>query len=328
MALVAVMALFAGSNAVMAQGTCDTDALRQLAKDLATDGIYSAINFDLATCQVNAVLGTPTVVQAPTTADNSVPAGNNSYGWNPSMAPCELDKIATWSEVSGSGPQRIEVGGNGTQHFDLYPARGVPAISFIIRPQEPDIYMGFGSGWEGNGAACESFDYVADATKYAEGRLNNGHSGLVMDWATGEILANVNNMTEDQISKLLELHKAALGDSAMSAPVSGTEQDNSVVPASGQTSQSTVTVAACTATRYGENEGNADGLKLTVPAGTTYVVPAWEGPGGKTMDETNLIFGSGMLVSGYKGALWVYPCDVTNTQASLELEGKTSQIVQ
>ena len=115
---------------------------------------------------------------------------------------CRLDKVSTINEVSAAGPQRIEVGGGGTQHVDYYPMPGVNSVSYIVTPQEPDIWYGYGSIWEGNGQACESFDWVADATRYATARLNNGHSGLVV--MNGKVVANVGNLNQQQIDALLK----------------------------------------------------------------------------------------------------------------------------
>lgn len=138
-------------------------------------------------------------------------------GFNPALAQeeenqCRLDKVGTFAEVGNAGPQRIEVGGGGGQHADLYPARGVESVSYIVPPTEPFIYVGFGSIWEGNGPSCQSFDWVKDATNYAEGRINNGHSGLVVDLRNSkvQIVANVGGLSDEEITALLAQHAAAV----------------------------------------------------------------------------------------------------------------------
>lgn len=138
-------------------------------------------------------------------------------GFNPALAQeeknqCRLDKVGTFAEVGNAGPQRIEVGGGGVQHADLYPARGTKSVSYIVPPAEPFIYMGFGSIWEGNGPSCQSFDWLKDATNYAEGRINNGHSGLVVDLRGGkvQVVANVGGLSAEEITALLTQHAAAI----------------------------------------------------------------------------------------------------------------------
>jgi len=138
--------------------------------------------------------------------------GFNSSVLAQDTGPCRLDKVGTFSEVGSAGPQRIEVGGGGGQHADLYPAKGVKAVSYIVPPTEPFIYMGFGSIWEGNGASCDNFNWVKDATGYAEDRVDNGHSGLVIDLRGDkpEIVANVQNLSDEEIADLLGQHMDAV----------------------------------------------------------------------------------------------------------------------
>lgn len=126
------------------------------------------------------------------------------------------DKVGTWSEIQGAGPQRIEVGGHGTQHLDFYPAKGVKAVSYIVstiaNPEGvPDIAHGFGSIWEWNPPNC-AFDHVADAKQYARARLDSGHSGIVVDMRTNppSVVANVADISQDAINSLLAQHSAAM----------------------------------------------------------------------------------------------------------------------
>lgn len=135
---------------------------------------------------------------------------------------CGLDKISTMDESEGGGPRRLEVGGGGTQHVDYYPDRGVNTISYVVGPMEPIIWWGFGSRWEGQ-CGPDDFDYLADAAGYARGsdwqpgRLNNGHSGLVVDTRTCVLYDTVwNSLREDEqgsrldfIQDLLETHRAS-----------------------------------------------------------------------------------------------------------------------
>jgi len=129
---------------------------------------------------------------------------------------CELDKIGTWSETSSTSPYRIEVGGHGIQAMDFYPTKDVKSISYIvsaIAPTEtPAIWFGYGSDWEGQLSECGNFDFVADATNYAKARLDSGHSGLVVDLRGGQfkVVANVANISQEDINALLALHMAAM----------------------------------------------------------------------------------------------------------------------
>lgn len=133
---------------------------------------------------------------------------------------CELDKIGTWSEISSTSPYRIEVGGHGIQAMDFYPTKDVKSISYIvpaIAPSEtPAIWFGYGSNWEGQLSECGNFDFVADATNYAQARLDSGHSGLVIDLRGGQfkVVANVANMSQEDVNALLALHMAAMDPTA------------------------------------------------------------------------------------------------------------------
>lgn len=98
----------------------------------------------------------------------------------PAPAVCRNDKIGTWSEVAGGGPQRIEVTiRGGKYHLDYYRDRGVQSVSIIVQDGESAVMAGFGSAWFFPSVDCASFDNVADATQYAAGRAGFGHSGIV-----------------------------------------------------------------------------------------------------------------------------------------------------
>lgn len=173
----------------------------------------------------------PTVTQAPTSTPTkavvtTAPTVTSTSGVvvvpppGPRQPPqgvsgvCKLDKIGTWSETQSAQPYRIEVGGGGTQHADLYPKIGVKAISIVVPPQFPKIVFGFGSIWEGNGPECQSFDYATDAANYAKTRMQNNHSGVAVDFrgGTGKVVGNAANLSVDQINGLL----AGLGFPAIS----------------------------------------------------------------------------------------------------------------
>lgn len=173
---------------------------------------------------------TPTASTAPPVQPTQTPAASPTAQQTPAPAPrtttvipastgvdCRPgDKVGTWSEVSGAGPQRIEVGGHGTQHLDFYPARGVKAMSYIVQPianpdGTPNIAFGHGSIWEWNPPGC-SYDHVTDATNYAKARLDSGHSGIVIDLRVNppQVVANVSNLSQDAVRALLNVHAAAM----------------------------------------------------------------------------------------------------------------------
>lgn len=130
---------------------------------------------------------------------------------------CRLDKVGTWSE--GNNPHRIEVGGHGGQHFDFYPQYQprIYAISYIVNrianpDGVPDIAWGYGSLWEGDTPECASFDWAADASRYARARLDSGHSGLVIDLRSNppRVVTNLRNLSQADIVALLAVHSAAM----------------------------------------------------------------------------------------------------------------------
>lgn len=155
-----------------------------------------------------------TTAVAPTATPNP-----GDKGQPPQAGACQPgDKVGTWSEVSGAGPQRIEVGGHGLQHLDFYTQPGVKAVSFVVPPIAnpngvPNLAYGFGSMWEWNPPGCV-YDIVKDTTAYAKARLDSGHSGLVVEWGTWKVLANVANMSQSDIDALLATDKAAMKSSA------------------------------------------------------------------------------------------------------------------
>lgn len=112
------------------------------------------------------------------------------------------DKVGTWSE--GNAPHRIEVGGHGPQHLDYYPRPGVKAVSYVIDPIPdpsgvPSVVFGYGSIWEWP-VGCP-IDGEADATHYAQARLDTGHSGIVVH--DGKVVANVANLSQGEIDALV-----------------------------------------------------------------------------------------------------------------------------
>ena len=100
---------------------------------------------------------------------------------------CRLDKGGTFAPNDTTSGYSVEVGGDNTQHWDLY-RQGRPAVSIIVPAQEPVILDNMlGGFWEGADPDCVNYDYVKDASGYANGRLDNGHSGIVVDLTTDTV---------------------------------------------------------------------------------------------------------------------------------------------
>lgn len=228
---------------------------------------------------------------------------------------CRLDKIATWSEQAG-GSYRIEAGGNGIQHIDFYPAIGVKTVSYIVPIREPETWWGFGSAWEGNGPECQSFDYVADARGYAIGRLNNGHSGLVVDLrGTPTVVANVASLGQSEIDSLLAVHRQGqAGVSAPSAPAVATV--TVVAPAPTPS-------GSCNAVRQGDSDNLAS---VTAKTNETLSVEAW---GGNLGDAFVVVPATQTVTRNWqRGAIWSYPCtDLNYVLKDVSGRGRTVYLV-
>lgn len=137
----------------------------------------------------------------------------------PTMAPpvtgtfCAADKQGTFAELTDGERHRIETGFGGWGHDDLYPDPGVPAISYVTPPTDNvDIFWGYGSEWLYVGSGCTQQTSLEDAYGYAvgnndwqPGRLNNNHSGIVIDLQDC-VLYNSQNWDESDVQALLDLH--------------------------------------------------------------------------------------------------------------------------
>lgn len=215
------------------------------------------------------------------------------------------DKVGTWSE--GNNPYRIEFGGHGKQHGDLYPSVGVKTISYIFEPGiddpsgVPDIFWGFGSVWEWNPPGCE-YDLVKDATNYARARLDSGHSGLVVRWGSWEVVGNVANMPDSAIESLLSSHREAMGDKVASGNNNG---------------------GTCEAVRQSDatRPNGADSVVTIGGDGHAYVFELWNPAvqGGREM-KVLIPAGEARTFTGFGGAIWQYPTSCSEAQIREDFE--------
>lgn len=249
---------------------------------------------------------TPIPVQPTPVAVNptAIPTGSNNV--------CQPgDKVGTFPE--GNNPHRIEVRGHGIQHLDFYPTVGVKSISFLVEPGiadpegVPHLAWGYGSIWEWNPPGCD-YDLLADETAYAQARLDSGHSGLVVQWGTWEIKANVSGMSQADAEALVNQHRSAFGKSDEDRP------DTTTAAVNGQ--QVDPAPAADTSCSDATRIGDADNQTVTVPAGHTYVVAAW------APREELMVFAEGQTIEGVKGALWDYACGIDSAIAAEQAQGK------
>lgn len=258
-----------------------------------------------ATSTVQPTTAPAPTTTAPTAVPTSRPAVSTMAPPGGVSGPCRGDKVATFAEVSVAGPQRQEIGGGGTQHVDYYPDRGVKAVSYIVGPQKPYIWSGFGSIWEWNGQECASYDYVADATQYAKGRLNNGHSGLVIDLrsATPRLVANVANLSQEQIENLLARHRQSQSNSVNAPQGSG---QTAPAPQQG-------TGGGGTSCQQGVREDHPPVVNQTwSPPGDFRVVNFWTNMPGKPQAERKLLLRPGenpALLGGGSSFSWPSQCE-------------------
>jgi hypothetical protein len=191
-----------GSATLYSSLNCESIALEEMQKDSRPD----------TTVQELQNLGVLEVV-----GNNPPPSG----GGNTS---CEMtDNLGPWSEPTA---QHIEVGGSNYFQYDLY-VPGIQSVSFLLEPRDhPFFYTGNGSAWQIIG--CNTSDQnaifswmVADATRYAQDRQGDGHSGLVVDFRNNQfrVVANVANLSQQQIDDLLSKQHAQMSELERSHPL-------------------------------------------------------------------------------------------------------------
>jgi hypothetical protein len=216
------------------------------------------------------------------------------------------------------------------QHADLYPDRGIKSVSFLVDPQDPFVFMGYGQIWQGDGPACASYDYVKDAEQYAssagtDSRQDEGHSGLVVDMRSGkfQVLANEGNMSKEAIVSLLNKDREAMGPRVNG----GTLNLAPITFASGVTfgsNDQTANAGTCTMQHTADLE-NVPGQKVTGPV----VIELW-GDGYDYNTSGPVVVPPQQTVSfpGGKGGVFTATgCSLQDMQSTLTGQGKKFTLV-
>lgn len=236
---------------------------------------------------------------------------------------CVLSVIGPWSRITDDTlAYDIEVGGGDVQHFDFYPKNEVQSVSYIIPPLPRGgvaaRWKGFGQMWQGNPRECAGWNWVQDATDYARGnatgqpgRLQQGHSGIVVDLRGGDfkVVEKPKGWTDDQINALLAIHKAAM--------TAGKTSATSAQAPSGK----------CEAVRQ-KDASRPDGANSVVTLGGdghAYVFELWNPAveGGKEM-KVLIPAGESRTFTGFGGAIWQYPtsCSAQQVKDDFDHNGK------
>lgn len=104
---------------------------------------------------------------------------------------------------------------NATNHIDAYLGVGIPTVSVFRGPKsDPNdtrVVNMYGSMFAGeSNGDCKLYDMQTDAMNYASARAVKGHSGVVVNWDTGQVMLVINNpdnrvhkVTRDQVPALL-----------------------------------------------------------------------------------------------------------------------------
>lgn len=237
---------------------------------------------------------------------------------------CVLSVIGPWSHFTeATGAYDIEVGGGDPQHFDFHPRNGVPAVSYLVPPLPRGgvaaKWKGFGQMWQGNPRECAKWPWVKDATDYATGsaiqpgRMQNGHSGLVMDLmgAKPQIVANAVCMTKAQVTDLLQIHAAGMSNPFDVAAVVATMKEpcTPLVAVTGSApAGSTCTTKEGTRSDHSPVKGEAWNVG---PTDTYRVANVWSNHSNPNTGEYKILLKPGesaSLISG-GGSVWSYPAN-------------------
>ena len=92
---------------------------------------------------------------------------------------CWASNLGPENEIQGAGVQRRELSTSGLLHVDHYNSPDLPSVSILVRAGEAAVVAGYGSMFEFPWDRCGQYDFVADASRYAESRRDWGHSGVV-----------------------------------------------------------------------------------------------------------------------------------------------------
>lgn len=99
------------------------------------------------------------------------------------------DDVGYDTSLPKQDPWEIKIGDQPTiKHTEVYLSVGLPTISVVTTPDESArTVWAYGSQWYGEEEDCKLFDIVKDANDYARIRAKKGHSGVVVNLATGKV---------------------------------------------------------------------------------------------------------------------------------------------
>ena len=133
-----------------------------------------------------------------------------------------INKLYTYPANTEAILYDFEVQSGVVQMNDFY-TPGNPTIIVLERailPAERSAYaLGWGSAWGlfSDRLGCEDFDMVADAIRYAEARLDQGHAGLVIDLRDGTptLVAMLEGMSQEYAGTLWDIYRGARRDGSL-----------------------------------------------------------------------------------------------------------------
>ena len=153
----------------------------------------------------------PEVTPTPEVELEPIPGDRDGEG-------CE-DKLYTYPANTAMVLYEFEVQSEVVQMNDFYlpGSKTIIVLEQAIASEERSAYaMGWGSAWGiyQDRPGCQNFDPVANAIKYAESRLDQGHAGLVVDLRDGTptVVTMLENMSQERAQELWDMYRGARED--------------------------------------------------------------------------------------------------------------------
>lgn len=313
------------NDTIHIDGVGNNDTRSDLDSD--KDGISDADEISAGTNEFDSSdPGTDDSAPTATPAATAKPVANNG--------PCRLIPNGPWSEVDQAETQGIEVGAAGTEHTDFYTRDdkgNTQAVSYIVPPMPTHvIWHGFGNQWEQPlGPECANYDWEADTIGYAEGnsskdgRLDEGHSGLVIDLRESPpvLVANAVDMCPDAVRTLLSRQADAM-DNGLDVDAIVDQVDSCGGSNSSGTSNNSSNSSSSSSSNCGDGVRGTDHSSVSEenwsPVGdpSTYrsVVAYSNWPGADQQHQWKVFLkpgDPGKIAGG--GAYWSWPADCGDT---------------